>query len=83
MDNEKLFYYLPSKELFTHPLTDDGQTMYDLLLQLEYASCVEISQMSLKITLCLLGARKLEHFAVKIHADDFIVVLFVVLKLFA
>lgn len=53
--------------------------MYDLLLQLEYASCVEISQMSLKVSFCLLGARKLEHFAVEIHADDFNVVLFAVL----
>ena len=79
MHDEKIFYYLPPKELFTHPLTDDGQAMYDLLLQLEYASCVEISQMSLKVSFCLLGARKLEHFAVEIHADDFIVVLFAVL----
>jgi len=53
--------------------------MYDLLLQLEYASRVYISQMSLEVSFCLLGARELEHFAVEIYADDFNVVLFAIL----
>lgn len=39
--------------------------------------------MRFKVSFRLLNAHKLQHFALEIHADYFIIILFVILKLFA